>query len=83
MSGKDLPTLSRRLRELRTAAGLSRVQLAVKSGVSMSVIVQVEQGQRDDVKLSTAAMLADALGTTVDSLRQAPEKPKRGRKAEE
>jgi transcriptional regulator with XRE-family HTH domain len=42
----------------------------------MSLIVQVEQGQRDDIKLSTAAALADALGIPLDDLlgRQEPRK---------
>jgi len=81
MADKELAPLSRRLRELRNAVGMSRMQLAVASGVSMSVIVQVEQGQRDDIKLSTADALARALGVALDELLRPA--PKRRRKTDE
>lgn len=78
MADKELHPLSKRLRELRTAAGLTRQELATRADLSMSLIVQVEQGQRNDIKLSTAAALADALFVPLDAL--LGRKPKRPRK---
>jgi transcriptional regulator with XRE-family HTH domain len=63
------PTLiGRRLRELRDAAGLSQQALAVRAGLSVSVVSQIEQDKKEDVMLSTALALARALGVPVESL---------------
>ncbi len=56
-----------RLRGLRTASGLSREQLAVTAGKSMSAVIAYEQG-REAPGVNAAAALAEALGTTVDAL---------------
>jgi transcriptional regulator with XRE-family HTH domain len=80
MAEKELPALSRRLRQLRDAAGMTQLQLAISAEVSTSLITQVEQGQRDDIKLSTAAALAHALGVTVDALLDEQPKPRKRRK---
>lgn len=80
MPEKELPPLSRRLRQLREAAGLTQMQLAINAGVSLSLIAQVEQGQRDDIKLSTADTLASALNVAVDSLLRETASRKRSRK---
>jgi transcriptional regulator with XRE-family HTH domain len=70
------------LKELRKAAGLSQMELARASGLSLSVITQLEQGRATDPKLSTLKALAKALGCTLDELGQngIDEPPKRGRK---
>lgn len=60
------------VREHREARGLSRADLAVRSGVSYSTICQLEaRAGRDDEPtpvLGTARALADALATPVDVL---------------
>jgi putative transcriptional regulator len=55
------------VRRLRTAAGLSREQLAVAAGVSHSTVVNLELGYYQP-SLPCALALAAALGTTVDAL---------------
>jgi transcriptional regulator with XRE-family HTH domain len=61
-----------RLRALRTAAGLSQQALAVQAGLSVTVVFQLEQQRKHDVKLSTALALARVLGVTVEDLATAP-----------
>lgn len=64
----DLPALGARLKALREAAGLSQQEVAIRAGVSLSVVFQLEQGKRKDPKLSTLLALAQALGTDVGQL---------------
>src|SRR5262245_43178878 len=65
---KDLPHIGARLKALRDAAGLSQQELAVRAGVSVSMVSHIEQGQKKDVKLSTLVTLAEALGVDVGRL---------------
>jgi transcriptional regulator with XRE-family HTH domain len=57
-----------RLRELRTAAGLTQQALAMKAGLSISVVVHLEGGRIPDPRVSTVKALAGALGASVDEL---------------
>ena len=66
--GEELPFLSKRLRELRAAAGMTQQQLAVAAGLSVSLVSQIEQGTNADPKVSTVTSLARALGVGVASL---------------
>lgn len=65
---KDLPHIGARLKAFREHAGLSQQELAVKAGVSVSMVSHIEQGQKKDVKLSTLVTLAEALGVGVGRL---------------
>lgn len=56
------------LRAARERLGWSREALAYHSGVSWSAIAQIETGRRKDVRLSSLAALAEALGVSVDYL---------------
>jgi transcriptional regulator with XRE-family HTH domain len=56
------------LRAARERLGWSRETLAHHSGVSWSAIAQIESGRRKDVRSSTLAPLAEALGVSVDYL---------------
>ena len=56
------------MRAARVRAGWSRETLAHHSGVSWSAIAQIESGRRKDVRLSSLAALAEALGVSVDYL---------------
>lgn len=59
-------TFSEKLRELRTAAGLSQSQLAAEAGVSLDTLQDYEQGtRRGDPKLRLAVKLAQAMGVSV------------------
>jgi transcriptional regulator with XRE-family HTH domain len=57
-----------RLRKLRTDAGLTQQELAMRAGLSVSVVAQTEQGVNDDPRLSTLRALARALGVTINDL---------------
>jgi DNA-binding XRE family transcriptional regulator len=54
----------RSLRQVREGQGLTQFQLAGKSGVSLSTIVNVE-AQRQDIRISLAMRLVEALGVTL------------------
>lgn len=56
-----------RVRLLRERKGLSKTELAVKAGISISYVVVLEQG-RSWPTLRTARRVADALGVSVDTL---------------
>jgi transcriptional regulator with XRE-family HTH domain len=78
-------TLAARLKRLRDAAGLTQQELATRAGLSMSMISQLEQGLKEDPRLSTLRALARTLNVTLDELAggtgEPEEKPKRrGRK---
>jgi transcriptional regulator with XRE-family HTH domain len=68
MPPKDFPALAENLKALREDAKLSQQELAFRSGVSVSVIFQMEQGRKKDPKLSTLHCLADGLGMTPEDL---------------
>jgi transcriptional regulator with XRE-family HTH domain len=57
-----------RLRELRTAAGLTQQALAVKAGLSVSAVVHIEAGRIPDPRVSTLRAIARALGVGLDDL---------------
>jgi transcriptional regulator with XRE-family HTH domain len=61
-------TFAERLRAARKAAGLSQGQLAAATGLSVSLIAQMEQGHTADPKMSTLLLLGKALGVTVSEL---------------
>jgi transcriptional regulator with XRE-family HTH domain len=57
-----------RVRQLRKAAGLTQQALAVKAGLSVSAVVQLEAGRVPDPRVSSLKALARALGVTLDAL---------------
>ena len=59
-----------RLKQLRKASNLSQMDVARASGLSLSIITQLEQGLTADPKLSTLKALAKALGCKIDDLAQ-------------
>jgi transcriptional regulator with XRE-family HTH domain len=61
-------SFGRRVRHYRQMAGLSQQALATAAGLSISVVTGIEQGQRDDPRLSTAVALARALNVKIDDL---------------
>jgi transcriptional regulator with XRE-family HTH domain len=61
MPPREFPTMASNLRALRDAAGLSQQELATRSGLSVSVVFQMEQGRKKDSKLSTLVCLAEGL----------------------
>src|SRR5438270_9824796 len=78
--------LGEKLKELRTAAGLTQAGLAEASGRGLGAIRDYEQGNREPL-LSTAFKIAEALGVSVEVFRdcafkddtEPAKKPKRGR----
>lgn len=66
-----------RLKEIRKEHGLSAAKLSQISGVSLRTIQDIEA--RGDCRLSTARVLCDALGISLDELfpskRDEPHKP--------
>lgn len=61
------PRLASRLKEVRTAAGLTQVELAALAGVSRKTVNTVENGVFVPSTI-LALSLAKALGTTVEAL---------------
>src|SRR3954447_2414783 len=68
--------LGRRLRELRTARGLRLSDLARESGLSVSFLSQVEQGQ-SDIAVGRLMRIAHALGVQLTELVEVPAAPAR------
>ena len=61
------PRLASRLKEMRTAAGLTQAELAERAGVSRKTVNTVENGVFVPSTI-LALSLARALGTTVEDL---------------
>lgn len=57
-----------KIKEFREKAGLTQEELAIKSGVSRTIISALEQGEAKTTKSSTLVSLANALGTTVSKI---------------
>lgn len=55
-----LPSLLKRLRQLRKEAGLTQEQFAEKAGLSYKYYQQIEAGRKRDLRLSTLERLARA-----------------------
>src|SRR5204862_2277963 len=72
-------TFGKKLKELRTQAGLTQAQLAELSDVPLGTIRDYEQGKRDPL-LSTAQKLARALNQSLDVFTPQPQ-ARRPRKA--
>lgn len=64
-----------RLRAVRKRRGLGQRDLAKASGVSLSLIRQLEQGTVQDTRLETAHKLAGALRTTTSQLLKRDDEP--------
>jgi transcriptional regulator with XRE-family HTH domain len=60
--------ISRRIRDLREAAGLSQQDLAVRADLSMSQVAKLEQGKKADPRASTLLALAGALAVAPGKL---------------
>jgi len=60
--------IGRRLQEVRKRRGMTQRQLASESGVSLSLIRKLEQGERADTRLETARRLAQALRVPTTNL---------------
>jgi len=81
MDFDDLPPLARRLKELRDKMKMSQQQLAAAAGLSVSLISQLEQGSREDPRLSTVIALAKALGVDCRAIAEGEDPPaSRGKK---
>jgi transcriptional regulator with XRE-family HTH domain len=80
-------TFAEKLKHLREQAGLTQAALSSKSGLSLGVIRDYEQGKKEPA-LRSAFKLADALGVSVEAFKDGPQadgssdKAKRGRAAD-
>lgn len=61
-------TLAANVRALREASGLTQKELAAASGVGVTNIRQIEQGDVNDPRLSTLRAIAHALGVKPEAL---------------
>lgn len=59
-------TLSKRVRAVREAAGMTQQTLATRAGISLRTLSRIEAGE--DSTLGTIDAIANALGTTVAGL---------------
>ncbi|MEC3917574.1 helix-turn-helix domain-containing protein [Nocardia sp. CDC160] len=60
--------LGQRLQSVRKRRGLTQRELAAGSGVSVSFIRKIEQGERDDARIETLRRLAVGLGCPLTAL---------------
>src|ERR1022692_3165987 len=58
----EIGMLKDTFKKLREKAGISQQEVATKAGLSWSLIAQIEQGKKSDVRVSTLLGLAKALG---------------------
>jgi transcriptional regulator with XRE-family HTH domain len=68
MRARVLPHLLKRLKRLRTQAGLTQEQFAERAGISYKYYQQIESGRKADLRLSTLERLANAHRIKLSSL---------------
>jgi transcriptional regulator with XRE-family HTH domain len=56
------------LKTLRAQAGLTQQELATRAGLSIALVVSLEQGRRNNPRLDTLRKLAKGLGCTAGQL---------------
>jgi transcriptional regulator with XRE-family HTH domain len=64
-----------RLKKLRMAKGMTQLDLSKATGLSLSIIAQLEQGETANPRLNTVKALAKALGCKIDDLAQNGDDP--------
>ena len=62
-AGDGVPCIGQRLRELRTLAGLTQIELAARLGIGQAVLSRLEK--RSDLQVSTLRDYVEALGATL------------------
>ncbi len=60
--------MNTRIQEIRKQKGIGQKELAEKSGVSRTVISQLENGKRDIVTSDTMKNIAEALGEPIGEI---------------
>lgn len=60
--------VGKRIKEFRKKSGLTQLQLAIKTGLAMTSIANLEQGVVKEPSIQTMAKIADALGLSLDEL---------------
>jgi transcriptional regulator with XRE-family HTH domain len=68
MSRNEPSPFADRLVRLRRLKRWTQEQLAERAGVSLGIVSSLEQGVRQDPRLSTVLKLARALGASLDQL---------------
>lgn len=69
-------TIGDRVRDVRKRRGLTQRELAGMSGLSLSLVRKLEQGERQDIRIETARKLAVSLGVpTMALIGDAPKPP--------
>ena len=63
-----MSTITKNLRKLREAKGLSQEKLARLSDVANNTIIKIEAGKNQNPTLETLKKVAQALGVSVDDL---------------
>jgi len=61
-------TLGERIRQARTAYGMSQAELARRIGISGQAMYQIENGKTPDPQASRITMIAQVLGVSADYL---------------
>jgi transcriptional regulator with XRE-family HTH domain len=67
-SKKKGTPLGNKLKELRVAAGLTQLALAIEVGIDPQHVAAIEQGKKDNPTLKTLTLLADTFGVSLDEL---------------
>ena len=65
---KTIPTVSKNIRKLRKAKGLSQDKLSRLADVSHATIIKIESGGIQSPTINTVQKIAKALGVGVDEL---------------
>ena len=72
-------TIGLRLSEARKARGWLQAELARRSGLSQSLISQIESGARKNPGINTISSLEDSLGVAHGSLSMPAPRPKKSK----
>jgi DNA-binding Xre family transcriptional regulator len=68
IKGVDILKLSKKLKEIRVKKGLSKYELAKRTGLSDSTILRLETGEMDNPALKTLLAICKELDITINEL---------------
>jgi len=68
MKSKKLPTIAKNIKKYREKLGISQDKLSKLADIAYNVIIKIESGATQNLKIETMAKIAKGLDVSIDDL---------------